>query len=86
MEGNAVSSVGRCGKTIAGDWREPMSDPLKPSPALLCKLGSILVHAEELHSPKGHIFDHEAFKSTWDSEVEEWMEQMRKMAMLPVKR
>jgi hypothetical protein len=63
-----------------------MSDPLKPSPALLCKLGSILVHAEEWTSPKGHIFDHEAFKSAWDAEVNEWMEEMRKAAFLPVKR
>lgn len=63
-----------------------MSDPLKPSPALLCKLGSILVHAEELTSPTGHIFDHSALKTAWDYEVIEWMEQMNKMGMLPVKR
>lgn len=62
------------------------NDPLKPSPALLCKLGSILVHAEELTSPTGHPFDHQAFMSAWDAEVIEWMEQMRKMAFLPVKR
>ena len=63
-----------------------MSNPLNPSPALLCKLGSILIHAEELVSPSGHIFDHHALKTAWDSEVTEWMEQMRKAAFLPVKR
>lgn len=63
-----------------------MSDPLKPSPTLLCKLGSIMVHAEELTSTKGHIFDREAFLSAWDAEVVEWMEQMRQMGFLPVKR
>jgi hypothetical protein len=63
-----------------------MSDPLKPSPTLLCKLGSILVHAEELTSPSGHIFDHEALKSAWDEEVNQWMEQMGKSGFLPVRR
>ena len=63
-----------------------MSDPLKPSPALLCKLGSILVHAEELHSPTGHHFDIAAMRSAWDADVQEWMDQMGKMGFLPVKR
>ena len=62
------------------------NDPLKPSPALLCKLGSILVHAEELISPTGHPFDAAAMRTTWDAEVIEWVEQMGKMGMLPVKR
>lgn len=62
------------------------NDPLKPSPTLLCKLGSVLVHAEELTSPAGHIFDREAFLTAWDSEVQAWMEEMRKLAFLPVKR
>jgi hypothetical protein len=64
-----------------------MTDPLKPSPALLCKLGSIIVHTEELLSPRGHPVDREALKTvTEDAEVVEWMTSMRKMAMLPVKR
>ena len=70
----------------AGRRSESMNDPLKPSPALLCKLGSILVHAEELISPTGHPFDAEAMRTTWDFDVCEWMKQMDKMGMLPVKR
>ena len=65
---------------------QEMNDPLKPSPALLCKLRSIIVHAEEFLSPTGHIVDREALRSAWDSEVVEWMEQMRALAMLPIKR
>ena len=62
-------------------------DPLKPSPSLLVKLGSIAVHAEELLSPKGHPFDREALKSLYDDEeVIEWRKAMDKMAMLPLKR
>lgn len=34
-----------------------IGDALKPSPMLLCLLGSIVVHAEELLSPDGHAFD-----------------------------
>jgi len=63
------------------------SDALNPSPALLCKLGSIAVHAEELLSPKGHAFDHTALQMLCeDDEVKQWLQQMNAMAMLPVKR
>ena len=34
-----------------------MTDALHPSPALLAKLGSIVVHIEEMLSAKGHYFD-----------------------------
>ena len=62
--------------------------PLKPSPALLSKLGSIVIHAEEIVDPiKGHHFDLVALKSVLnDPEVVEWLSEMRKMAMVPVKR
>jgi hypothetical protein len=64
-----------------------MADPLKPSPSLLVKLGSIAVHAEEYASPKGHPFDRDALKTLYaDPEVIEWRKQMDAMAMLPVKR
>jgi hypothetical protein len=64
-----------------------VSDPLKPSPSLLCKLGSIIVHSEEAASPGGHHFDRVAVQTLLaDAEVVEWMEAMRKMAMLPVER
>lgn len=64
-----------------------MSDPLQPSSSLLVKLGSIVVHAEELTSPDGHEFDVAALQGLYqDPEVKEWLEQMDKMALLPKKR
>jgi hypothetical protein len=65
-----------------------MADPLKPSITLLVKLGSIAVHVEEILNPKkGHYFDRYALQTLWDDpEVKEWLAQMNKMAMIPVKR
>lgn len=65
-----------------------MNDPLKPSLALLVKLGSIVIHMDELlHPVKGHVFDKYALDSlASDPDVQEWIQQMNKMAMLPVKR
>ncbi len=62
-------------------------NPLKPSTSLLCKLGSIIVHTEEGYSPSGHGFDVVVLGSLLsDPEIVKWMEEMRKMAFLPVKR
>lgn len=64
-----------------------MPDPLQPSPSLLCKLGSIAVHVDEMLSPKGHFFDKKALDTLLsDTEVAEWLTAMDKMAMLPKKR
>lgn len=64
-----------------------MGDMLKPSAALLCKLGSIAVHAEELLSPDGHQFDREALATLFaDVEVRAWIAQMDTAAMVPKKR
>lgn len=64
-----------------------MSDPLKPSVALLCKLGSVIVHVDELLSPHGHEYDKIALDEAMkDAEVQEWLTAMNRMAMLPVKR
>jgi hypothetical protein len=61
-----------------------MADPLQPSPALLCKLGSAIVHAQELYSSNGHAFDKAALDTVLgDPEVVEWMRQMDKQALLP---
>jgi hypothetical protein len=63
------------------------SDPLKPGITLLVKLGSIAVHVEEILSPKGHEFDRYALQTLLDDpEVKEWIGQMNKMAMIPVRR
>ena len=64
-----------------------MANPLLPTPALLCKLGSILVHAEEMTSPHSHPVDQATFlQPAVDPEVVEWRTQMIKMGLLPVKR
>jgi hypothetical protein len=62
-------------------------DPLKPSPALLCKLGSIVVHADEGTSSERHHFDLIALKELlFDQEVVAWLNAMDKLAMIPQKR
>lgn len=64
-----------------------MADMLKPSPALLAKIGSIVVHADELLSSDGHAFDRVAMDQLLsDPEVKEWLEQMSGAAMVPRKR
>jgi len=56
-------------------------DPLKPNLPLLCKLGSIVVHAEKLMSPGGHRVDVAALQTLFnDPDVKAWIKGM------PVKR
>lgn len=63
------------------------TDPLKPTASLLVKIGSIMVHAEEFLSPKGHAFDKAALDGLLnDPEVVSWRKQMDAMAPLPLKR
>jgi vacuolar-type H+-ATPase subunit C/Vma6 len=62
-------------------------DPLNPNAALLVKLGSIAVHAEEITSPNGHDFDKAALDALLANEdVIEWREAMDALGLLPVKR
>lgn len=64
-----------------------MPDPLKPSASLVVKLGSIIVHCEELASSGGHPYDKAALDTlNHDPEVVEWRQQMDKLGFLPVKR
>jgi hypothetical protein len=59
----------------------------QPSLALLCKLGSLAAHAEELLSSDGHAFDRMAIEALLsDAEVLAWMQGMRSAALLPVRR
>jgi len=52
---------------------------------MLCKLGSIVVHAEEFLSPTGHHLDLTAMRTLFeDKEVRQWIKDMG--PMLPVKR
>ena len=60
---------------------------MQPSVALLCKLGSIAVHAEELLSPSGHDADRAALNTLLtDAEVVTWLAEMDASAMVPKKR
>ena len=63
------------------------SDPLKPAVSILCKLGSIAVHVQEMLSTKGHHFDKVALESLMmDKELTGWLYDMDKLAMIPKKR
>lgn len=61
------------------------ADPLAPDLPLLMKLGSIVVHAEELISPKGHLVDRAAITALLaNDDVKQWVKDMG--VYLPLKR
>jgi hypothetical protein len=61
--------------------------PLFPEVRVLAKVGSILVHIEEGFGEDGHSFDLIAIKTLLnDPDVRHWIEGMRKLALVPVKR
>lgn len=63
------------------------ADALKPTPTVLCALGSIAVHVEEMLSPDGHAFDRVALNTLFSMpDLQEWLAAMRAMAMIPEKR
>lgn len=67
--------------------QKPAYNPLSPSANLLIKLGSLVVHYQEMTSPGGHYLDKEAIKTLEeDVEIKAWFAAMQKMAFLPVKR
>lgn len=71
-------------RSIAPVWRITMNT-LNPPLALLAKLGSIIVHAEEMIGPNAHEFDLAAFKQLLnDDDVQKWLEAMG--PLVPVKR
>jgi hypothetical protein len=80
--------------TTRGTRRKPVerkvviNDPLVPSVGLLCKLGSVAVHAEEyLFSGNGHEFDKTALQQLLaDPEVRDWLKEMDARAYLPKQR
>lgn len=64
-----------------------MSNPLKPDMKLLCKLGSIIQHADEMLSPKGHHFDKDALLAILkEPDVKAWLKDMDKLALIPKRR
>jgi hypothetical protein len=64
-----------------------MNDPLSPGVVLIVKLGSIIIHYQEMTSSKGHAFDRIALDSLLnDPEVKTWFAKMHTLALLPEKR
>lgn len=61
---------------------------MQPAPALLVKLGSIIVHFDEGTTPgEAHPYDIQTARQLLaDPEVAEWIAQMNGAAMLPLKR
>lgn len=60
---------------------------MNPSPALLAKLASIAVHADEYLSPDGHPLDRDALQAGLrDPEVVAWVGQMVGASLAPRKR
>ncbi len=65
----------------------PIPKTLSPAPGLLCKLASLAVHIDELYSAGGHEFDRAALNTLInDREVQQWIAEMTKLGMAPVKR
>ena len=57
---------------------------MNPGAGLLCKLGSIAVHAQELTSSYGHEFDRAALLSVLtDPDIVKWLAAMDREALLP---
>lgn len=64
-----------------------LEEELRPPVSLLCKLGSIAVHAAEYIGPHGHEFDRNALESALnDPEVKAWLDEMGKVALIPLMR
>lgn len=60
---------------------------LQPSVSVGIKLASIAVHADEMLAPGGSSFDAEAIKGLLtDAEVIAYLDLLRPLALLPVKR
>lgn len=63
------------------------SDPLSITPTLLAKLGSIIVHFQEATEPGAHEFDVAAARVLlMDEDVRAWLDGVRSLGLLPLKR
>jgi len=62
-------------------------NPLKPSLALLVKIGSAVVHADEFMGPTGHPLDKTAFDDLMrNAELQTWLSDLTEKGYLPVRR
>jgi|SRR5882672_3466278 len=73
-------------ESVAGG-NPAVGDPLHPELRLLIKLGSAIIHTEEMISPAGHVYDLATLKALLtDPDIVGWLKQMDAMALLPKKR
>lgn len=64
-----------------------MEIPTITDPQLLVKVGSIIIHIQEMLSPTGHAFDAQVLKQmVYENDVVEWLIKMDALALLPKKR
>lgn len=67
--------------------RAKRASMLTPSPTLLVKLGSLIVHYQEWTSSGAHVVDRIAIDTLEaEPDVIEWIDAMNAAGMLPVKR
>jgi hypothetical protein len=75
------------GSELTTKQRASVETFLRPSMALLVKLGSIAIHCDEMLSSEGHNFDRLAIESILnDKEVRDFIEEGQRTQMLPMKR
>lgn len=66
---------------------ERIISPLNPDVRTLAKLGSIVAHVEEFFSSGAHEFDKAAIDAlVQEPDVRAWLDGMRRLALLPVRR
>jgi len=64
-----------------------VSEILSPGVAVLSKLASVAVHADEMLSDDGHHFDRSALLALLaDPEIKDWLAAMTDAALAPRKR
>lgn len=62
-------------------------DVFDPGQEVLLKMGSALIHADEAMSENGVALDEVLFRYLLaEPDVEEWLKEMDKLSLLPVKR
>jgi hypothetical protein len=64
-----------------------VSNSLKPTPAVLRKLGGIILRSAEIASPTGPALDKLALNALIaDRDVQDWLTGMSDLALLPARR
>lgn len=65
--------------------KQPVNNPLKPSPELLRKLAIVVIRADELKAPDGVLFKDTGLRTALnDPEVQRWETEMIALNMAPI--